>query len=121
MSGVQKTRLALFDDKFRTIEDVKFKTPKTTRQFATALTNSVRRLMKSGAAKNPVISAVGIGFAGAVNGRKGAITFDPNIPVLVGFSFKKTRHHLCHCKVVLLNDVHAALLWGAENRQSCRL
>jgi glucokinase len=107
--GGTKTRLALFDDNFQVIEDIKFKTPKKRAQFASTLTKSIRALTKRAAGQKLLISAVGIGFAGGINAHKGMVKFAPNIPFLAGFSFKKLVRPLCHCDVTLLNDVHAAL------------
>ena len=107
--GGTKTRVALFDKNFDLVEDFKFKTPKTRRVFTMALTKSVRKLLKKASGEQLEVSAIGLGLAGSVDSRKGILKSAPNIPCLKGFSFKKTLGHLCHCDIVLLNDVQAAL------------
>jgi len=107
--GGTKTRMALFDRKFKVIGDIKFKTPKTRRQFATALRESLEKFLKTATGQKLVISAAGVGFAGTIDHRKGRIKSAPNIPFLVGFSFHTAVQRVCRCDVVILNDVHAAL------------
>jgi glucokinase len=107
--GGTKTRLALFGSHFRVIEGLKFKTPKRTEPFATALTESVQALIKKASDEDRVVSAVGVGFAGAIDGHDSTIKSAPNVAFLEGFSFRKTIEPMCNCDVVLLNDVHAAL------------
>jgi len=107
--GGTKTRVALFDNHFNLVEDFKFRTPKTRQQFTSALTKSVRKLLEKAASQKLEVSAVGLGLAGSVDSRRGILKSAPNIPCLKRFSFKKTLVHLCHCDIVLLNDVQAAL------------
>jgi glucokinase len=107
--GGTKTRIALFDNKFDLVQDIKYRTPKTRKQFTAALTKSVQTLLELAASREFVVSAVGLGLAGSVDSRKGVLKSAPNIPCLKGFPFKKTLRELCHSDVVLLNDVQAAL------------
>src|SRR5215813_4387343 len=80
--GGTKTRMALLGDKFEVIEDIKFRTPTTEKEFATELTRSVGKLVNMAAFGRLTITAVGIGVAGSVDGHKEAITFAPNVPFL---------------------------------------
>jgi glucokinase len=107
--GGTKTRLVLFDPARAVAGDIKFKTPMTKDGFETRLTVSFRKLLQEAESRRLRISAVGIGFAGSVNGRTGTVDYAPNVPFLRGFSFRKALGQLCPSEVILLNDVHAAL------------
>ena len=107
--GGTKTRLALFDDKLRVVEDIKLKTPKTKEEFEEELTKSVRKLVRKGNEDGHKISTIGIGFPGSINREKATIKSAPNVPFLSGFSFLEAFKDFWKGDVVLLNDVHAAL------------
>src|SRR5262245_54440069 len=107
--GGTKTRMALFDDKFEVIEDIKFRTPNTEKEFAAEFTRSGRKLVNMAVFGRLTITAVGIGVAGSVDGDKEVITFAPNVPFVTRFPFNKIFHGLCGCHTVLINDAHAAL------------
>jgi glucokinase len=106
--GGTKTRVALFDDKFEVVENIKLKTPKAKEEFEEELVKSVRGLAKK-VKENARLTAIGVGFAGSVDEERGVITSAPNIPYLDGFSFKQTFQDSVGCDVAVLNDVHAAL------------
>jgi glucokinase len=107
--GGTKTRLALFDEKLKVVEDIKLKTPKTKEEFEAELTKAVRKLARGAKEGEQKISAIGIGFAGSVDLESATIKSAPNVPFLSGFSFKEAFKDVCRCDVALLNDVHAAL------------
>jgi len=107
--GGTKTRVALCHNNLDVLEDVKFKTPKTRHGFESELTKAIRMMVKTADAHKMVISAAGIGAAGAVDRKNMVITSAPNLPFLEGFSLAKMFQRLCRCDVALLNDLHAAL------------
>src|SRR5205814_780193 len=91
------------------VDDIKFRTPKTRKQFAAELTNATKKLVTTAASRRLMVSGVGIGAAASINHRKGTIKSVANLPFLAGFSFEKTLGSVCRCEVVLMNDLHAAL------------
>jgi glucokinase len=107
--GGTKTRIELFDDTFRTVDSIKFATPKDKEEFTTTLIKSVRKLVKKAAARDLTMIGVGVGFAGAVDTAKGIVQSAPNLAALEGFSFRKALRDVCPCDVSLYNDVQAAL------------
>lgn len=107
--GGTKTRLALFNDKFEVVDDLKFKTSKTKDEFEAELAKSVRKFVKAAKEDDQKVAAIGLGFAGSVDTANATIKSAPNLPFLAEFPFKETFKELCKCDVVLLNDVHAAL------------
>src|ERR1051326_3464479 len=106
--GGTKTRLALFDDAFGVIENIKFKTPQTKEEFIAAFTKSLKKFVRIADERSLMISGLGVGVAGSVD-PKGVVHSAPNIGFLDGFSFKKAAVDLCRCDVSVHNDVHAAL------------
>src|SRR5262249_47463192 len=107
--GGTKTRLVLLDGNLEVLEDIKIKTPKAKQEFGEELTKPVRKFLKRSKEEDLKISAVGVGFAGTVDHDKAAIKSAPNLPDLVGLSFRELLQDLCKCEVAALNDVHAAL------------
>src|SRR5215470_3744279 len=107
--GGTKTRLALLDGNLKVLEDIKVKTPKAKQEFGEELIKPVRKFLKRCKEEDLKISAVGVGFAGTIDHDKSAIKSAPNVPDLVGLSFKELLQDLCNCEVAALNDVHAAL------------
>jgi len=107
--GGTKTRLALFDSNFQVLDDLKIKTPKNKLEFQEELSKPVRRFLKGSKEEDLKLSAIGIGFAGTIDHEKATIKAAPNVPDLVGVSFKEMFQDLCKCEVAALNDVHAAL------------
>ena len=107
--GGTKTRLTLFDADLDIVDGIKFRTPKTRKQFAAEVTKSTQKLLTKAAGRRLMVSAIGIGAAASINRRKGTIKSAANLPFLAGFSFEKTLGSVCRCEVVLMNDLHAAL------------
>jgi len=67
--GGTKTRLDLFNGHLETIVGIKFKTPKTRKQFTAQLTNSVSQLVKEAAGRRLTISGIGVDAAASINAR----------------------------------------------------
>jgi len=104
--GGTKTRFDLLDDRFHVVQSIKIKTEKEPEVFKTELTKGVRKLIKEGAPRL-MVSCIGVGFAGTVDMEKGLVRSAPNLPLLEGFSFKKTLEPFASVNVC--NDVHAAM------------
>jgi glucokinase len=107
--GGTKIRLALFDEKFKILDDQKLKTPRTKEEFEEAVRTSVRKLLRTGKEDGHKVSAIGIGFAGSIDREKPEIKSAPNVAFLAGLSFAETLDDLWKGDIVLLNDAHAAL------------
>src|SRR5438552_7703417 len=97
--GGTKTRMGIFDDQFKTVASEKFKTPKAKDDFTSKLTRALRTLTDKAKQQSLIISALGIGFAGSIDRRKGTVQSAPNIPDLEGFSFRKVLANICRCDV----------------------
>src|SRR4026207_1604944 len=82
--GGTKTLLALFDEKFRLIEEIKFKTQpqKGEKRFTKALLGAAEQLTKTAEGKALSIAGVGIGCAGIVDDTTCVLKDSPNIPFL---------------------------------------
>jgi glucokinase len=119
--GGTKTRFDVFDDSFRVVNSIKIKTPKATGDFESSLKNSVKALVKK-AEGRVLVSGVGVGFAGPIDPKKGTVLDAPNLPALVGFSFKKTLAPHSRSEVIVYNDVHAAMYgeWKFGAAAGCR-
>src|SRR5262249_16400568 len=87
--GGTKTRLVLLDGKLEDLEDIKIKTPKAKQEFGEELLKPVRKFLKRSKDEERKMSAIGVGFAGTVDHDKAAIKSAPNLPDLVGLSFKE--------------------------------
>src|SRR5689334_2506089 len=87
--GGTKTRLALLDGNLEVLEDIKIKTPKAKQEFEEELTKPIRRFLKRAKEQELKISALGVGFAGTIDHERSAIKSAPNIPDLVGLSFRE--------------------------------
>jgi glucokinase len=109
--GGTKTLFALFDERFKVVEEVKLKTEadKGARAFTGKLTESVRALLRAAGKKGLSIRAVGIGCAGSVDFRQGTMKFSPNIPFLEGYPLRLRVARLAGSGVLLVNDVQAGL------------
>lgn len=109
--GGTKTLLALFDEKFKVLSDVKIKTQadKGEERFTEKLLEAVESLMK--AAKNEDLGLVGIGAgcAGLIDDEKGVIALSPNIPFLKDYPLSSRLAKATGLRAVLNNDVHSGL------------
>jgi glucokinase len=109
--GGTKTLFALFDEKFKVIEEVKVKTEadKGEKAFTEKLVESLRVLLRVAGKKSLSVLTVGIGCAGVTDPRKGTMKLAPNIPFLEGYPLRSRIARLACGSVLLVNDVHAGL------------
>ena len=108
--GGSKTLFALFDDAFHVIEEIKVKTPAEPENFTATLSESVESLIKKAGKAKLTIPAIGLGFAGSLDAKKGVVQSAPNIPALEGLSLKKVLEKVSDAEVCLYNDVNAGLV-----------
>ncbi len=109
--GGTKTLLALFDEKLRLIEEIKFKTlpHKGEKRFTRELSAAAEALTQTAKKKSLSLVGVGIGCAGEVDGATGVLKDSPNIPFLKDYPFGARLKKLTGAKVVIGNDVHVGL------------
>ncbi len=109
--GGTKTLLALFDETFEVVEEVKFKTDadKGEKAFTENLTDGLKELVDAAEKKGLTILAAGIGCAGYVDPDKGAMKLVPNIPFLKGYPLRARIAKQTGSEVSLVNDVQAGL------------
>jgi glucokinase len=109
--GGTKTLLALFDEKFRLIEQVKFKTlpQKGEKRFTRMLTEAAEQLTKTAREKGLSLVGVGIGCAGLVDDSAPVLKESPNIPFLKDYPFGARLKKITGANVVIGNDVHVGL------------
>ena len=108
--GGTKTRLALFDAKFTVLADVKFKTldSEDDQAFTTALNSALNVLIDKSYRSHLEIQNVGVGCAGSFN-KDGSIKDAPNIPFLIGYSFRTVVAKHTGANVMVTNDAAAGL------------
>src|ERR1041385_1162019 len=108
--GGTKTRLSLFDAKFRVVEDIKLKTlgHDDAAAFTNALRESLGILMARGKTRDIKIQNVGVGCAGTFN-PDGSVKLSPNIPFLKDYSFRPIIAQQTGANVMVMNDVAAGL------------
>jgi glucokinase len=108
--GGTKTRFALFDEKFKLVEQVKIKTQdsKNAKDFTSAVDESLDALLEKSEKDHLRVESVGVGCAGYLNG-DGSVKNSPNIPFLNGYSFRRVIAKQTGANVFATNDVAAAL------------
>jgi glucokinase len=108
--GGTKTLCALFDQKFRLIEEVKFKTDPVEgrRTFVHQITKAIKHLLR--AAREHKLDVLGAGgaIAAKVDNKRGLIKSAPNILCLEDFSMRNLFNRQFGFDIVLGNDVQ----WG---------
>ena len=112
--GGSKTLFALFDAAFQPIDEIKVKTEPEPDKFSEVFSEAVQSLLKKAEKRGLTIPAIGIGFAGMVDPKKGVIQRAPNIPALEGLSLKKVIAKVTDAEVCVYNDVDAALVGEHE-------
>jgi glucokinase len=108
--GGTKTRFALFDEKFKLVEQVKIRTRdhKDAKEFTAAIDESLDALLKKCEKADLRVESVGVGCAGYLNG-DGSVKHSPNIPFLKGYTFRPVIAKQTGANVFATNDVAAAL------------
>jgi len=108
--GGTKTRLALFDEKFRVIQDAKFKTRATEgeKRFRKDLQNSLTELLTRADKTNLKLLALGIGAAGTPDPQRGAFKTS-SVPFRKDFPLVSLLNKSSGVPVCLGNDVHMGI------------
>jgi glucokinase len=108
--GGTKTRIALFDEKFRVVDEIKVKThdSKDADEFTSMLNESLASLTKKGNKAGLTVESIGVGCCGYVN-PDGSIRDSGNVPFLKGFSFRSVIARQTGANVFTTNDVAAGL------------
>ncbi|SRR5258708_2067255 len=119
--GGSKTLFALFDERFRVIEDIKIKThaEEGEKSFTRRFTEAVGKLVRAARKKNFHLEAAGIGCTGTVNATRDTMDKCPNVSFLVGYPLKDRLAKLTGANVFLMNDVHAGL-YGEQQLGAAR-
>src|SRR5689334_15850278 len=104
--GGTKTLLALFDEDYRVLEEVKFKTApdKGERRFTQKLNEAATELTQFAQKETLTIVGVGLGCAGYVEPGSSELHTSPNIPFLEDYPFGKRLEKLTGADVVIGND-----------------
>jgi len=110
--GGTKSLFALFDEGFEVLAEEKFRTHQEkggVRAFTKRVATCVKHLMTEARARDLRIKAVGVGCAGDIDMREGAVRVSPNLPFLTGYSFRRPLERLTGAKVFVGHDVQTAL------------
>jgi glucokinase len=108
--GGTKTLLALFDDRFRPVDEIKIKThaERDAHHFTGRLAEAITQLKDAARGAALRVAAVGVGCAGRPS--RGRILDAPNIPFLNHFPLAARIAKMASAPVTLHNDVHAGLI-----------
>jgi glucokinase len=109
--GGTKTLCALFDERYKLVEALHFKTapPKGRRNFTERLTTSAQKLARVARRHKLELLGVGVACAGKVDWKEGVIKESPNIPFLEGCELAKILKQATKLSAVIGNDVQLAL------------
>ena len=109
--GGTKTLLALFDERFNLITEIKMKTEpeKSGKRFMERVLNALHTLLSRADADGMKVMGVGLGCAGLIDEENGVIVASPNIPFLKKFPIAQTIEHATGLRVRIRNDVQAGL------------
>jgi glucokinase len=110
--GGTKILFALFDQKFKVVEDFKEKTnpDKDEKRFTEVLSSGLKTLLERAKKEDLNVTAVGAGCAGFIDEDKGVIESSPNIPFIKNYSMRSKVAKLTDADFALGNDVHMGLL-----------
>jgi glucokinase len=110
--GGTKTLAALFDARFETVAEEKFRTvPEKggVRAFDRNLRGAVKALLAEAKRRRLAVHHVGVGCAGQVDLREGLLKRSPNLLFLEGYPFRAKLERLAKSRVFVANDVQCAL------------
>jgi glucokinase len=110
--GGTKSLFALFDERFEVLAEEKFRThPEKggAGAFTEHLEKATKRLLKVAKKKGLTVKVTGVGCAGEIDMKQGAVRTSPNLQFLAGYSFRERLEKLTGGKVFLGNDVHCGL------------
>lgn len=106
--GGTKMLFALFDERFRLIEEHKVRTPPG-KDFDEALLEGTKRLMRKVEKESLMLLGVGIGCSGTIDRTKGTIKESLNIPFLKDYPFGRRLAKATGANVFLDNDAQLGL------------
>jgi glucokinase len=111
--GGTKTLCLLLDEKFKVLEEIKFKTePNEGRErFSSELVDALKSLRKSAKDRDLNVAGVGVGCAGQVDKAKCVIKVSPNLLSLEDYRIGHVIRKATGLATVLGNDVQLGL-WG---------
>jgi glucokinase len=109
--GGTKTLLALVNEKFKILSEIKFKTEpaKGKELFLKSLFNAARELARRAKKQRLELIGAGAAIAGLVDFKKRVIEAAPNILFLKGFALGRAFQREVHLDCVVGNDVQLAL------------
>ena len=110
--GGTKSLYALFDEDFEVLAEEKLPTDPGDGgidAFDKGMRKAVKRLARECKRRDMRLVAVGAGFAGLVNMRKGTIRSAPNLRFLESYAMRERIGKIVDAPVFLLNDVHAGI------------
>ena len=109
--GGTKTLIALFDDAFKPVESIKFKTEaaKGAKVFQRHLSAAIETLLEKARRARLVIPTVGVGCAGHIDAATMELKVALNIPFLKDYPLRKKLVQQTHAEVFIGNDVQMAL------------
>ncbi|MFA5975212.1 MAG: ROK family protein [Elusimicrobiota bacterium] len=109
--GGTKILVALVDNAFRVISEIKAKTKpeKGDRDFLVCLFESVRHVLKDAAVDRDEVVGIGAGCPGLIDLKTGRVKTSPNIPFLKNYPLAQRIAALTKLPVVIGNDVQTGL------------
>src|SRR4029079_19730978 len=110
--GGTKSLFALFDESFEVLAEQKFRThPEKggVRAFNRKMSASVKHLLTEARARVLKVKVVGVGCAGDIDMKAGAVRASPNLPFLDDYSFRTKLERLTGARVFVGHDVQTAL------------
>lgn len=106
--GGTKMLFALFDEKFRVVDEFKTKTPGA-KDFDEALLDGTKKLLRKVEKESLTLLGVGIGCSGTIDRAKGTVKESLNVPFLKDYPFGRTIAKATGANVFLGNDAHLGL------------
>jgi glucokinase len=108
--GSSKTLYCLFDERFRVLKEKKVPTEaESPREFDEALRGNVRRLARFAHREGYALACTGVGVAGPLERRKGALRWHPVSLPLDGYRLEERVASVTGPAVLVGNDAHLGL------------
>src|SRR5262249_30455720 len=105
--GGTKSLYALFDERFEVLASEKLPTHPETggiEAFDKRLRRTVKRLARAAQHRGLKVAAIGIGYAGLVDMRKGKVRESGNLTFLEGYVFRDRLERITEASVFVAND-----------------
>ncbi len=106
--GASKTLLALFNEKFQILDEIKIKTPGK-KEFDGALETAVGALARKAKHRGLTLLGVGLGCAGTFDLNGEMVAGSGNIPFIGEYPFRTRLSKLAGASVIMGNDVQMGL------------